>query len=121
YNWLADSATTSHVCNRHEAFMSFHPLTATKVTGNVLYIPNNHNNLIALGKWDQGGRRFQGEGGVLTLTTKDGTLVAKGTKVENNLYKMKVAVCEPKSKPPKTITPQIFSISEPAQSWETWH
>ena len=71
YNWLADSATTSHVCNRREAFTSFHPLTATKVTGvgnlvtkaegrgtvelkswcnghnyilqleNVLYIPNN--------------------------------------------------------------------------------
>jgi hypothetical protein len=151
YNWLADSATTSHVCNRREAFMSFHPLTATKVTGvgnletkaegrgtviltswcnshkyilkleNVLYIPNNRNNLIALGKWDQGGRRFQGEGGVLTLTTKDGTSVAKGTKVGNNLYKMKVAVREPKSKPPKTITPQIFSISQPAQSWEMWH
>jgi len=33
YNWLADSATTSHVCNQYEAFTSFHPLTATKVTG----------------------------------------------------------------------------------------
>ena len=71
YNWLADSATTLHVCNRCEAFTSFHPLTATTVTGvgnlvmkakgqdtveltswcnghkyilqleNVLYIPNN--------------------------------------------------------------------------------
>ena len=33
YNWLADSATTSHICNQREAFTSFHPLTATKVTG----------------------------------------------------------------------------------------
>ena len=33
YNWLADSATTSHVCNRCDAFTSFHPLTATKVKG----------------------------------------------------------------------------------------
>ena len=33
YNWLADSATTSHVCNRRDAFTSFHSLTATKVTG----------------------------------------------------------------------------------------
>ena len=33
YNWLTDGATTSHVCNRHEAFTSFHPLTATTVTG----------------------------------------------------------------------------------------
>ena len=80
YNWLADSAMTSHICNRHEAFLRFHPLTATTVTGvgnlvtkakgqgtveltswcnghkyilqleNVLYIPNNRNNLISLGK-----------------------------------------------------------------------
>ena len=71
YNWLTDSATTSHVYNRCEAFTSFHLLTATTVTGvgnlvtkakgrgtveltswcnghkfilqleNVLYIPNN--------------------------------------------------------------------------------
>jgi hypothetical protein len=33
YNWLADSATTSHVCHRCEDFMSFHLLTATTVTG----------------------------------------------------------------------------------------
>ena len=82
YNWLTDSATTSHVCNRHDAFTSFHPLTATKVTEvgnmvtkakgrgiveltswckghkyilqleNVLYIPNNWNNFISLSKWD---------------------------------------------------------------------
>ena len=88
YNWLADSATTLHVCNRCDAFTSFYPLTATKVTGignmvtkaerqgiveltswcnghkfilqleNVLYIPNNQNNLISLSKWDQGGRWF---------------------------------------------------------------
>ena len=106
YNWLADSATTSHVCNRREAFTSFRPLTATTVTGvgnlvtkaegrgtveltswcnghkyilqleNVLYIPNNRNNLISLGKWDQEGRQFTGGGGVLTLITKDGTSVA---------------------------------------------
>ena len=115
YNWLADSATTSHVCNRHEAFTTFHPLTATTVTGvgnmetkaegrgtveltswcnghkyilqleNVLYIPNNRNNLISLGKWDKGGRWFIGGGGVMTLITKDGTSVARGTKVGNNL------------------------------------
>ena len=33
YDWLANSATTFHVCNRHEAFTDFTPLTATKVTG----------------------------------------------------------------------------------------
>ena len=153
YNWLTDSATTSHVCNTCEAFTKFHPLTATTVTEvgkletkakgrgtveliswcnhhkymlqleNVLYIPTNHNNLISLGKWDQDGRRFDGRGGVLTIITKEGVSVAQGTKVENNLYKMKVAVHKLNIMILKTttITPQIFMTSEPTQSWETWH
>ena len=33
YDWLGDSATTSHVTNRHEAFSSFRPLKDTKVSG----------------------------------------------------------------------------------------
>jgi hypothetical protein len=33
YDWLADSAMTSHVSNRHEAFVTFHPLTDTIVSG----------------------------------------------------------------------------------------
>jgi len=33
YNWLANSAMTSHVCNQCDAFMMFHPLTATTVMG----------------------------------------------------------------------------------------
>ena len=33
YDWLGDSATTSHVCNRHEAFKTFYPLTDTTVSG----------------------------------------------------------------------------------------
>jgi len=144
YNWLADSATTLHVCNRHEAFTNFHTtvtgvrnlVTEAKGQGtvelmswynnhkyilqleDVLYIPNNHNNLIALGKWNQQGRQFIGTGGVLTLITKDGISVAQGTKVGNNLYKMNVAIKALKS---MTATPQIFSAFEPAQSWETWH
>ena len=144
---------TSHVCNRHEAFTRFHPISATTVAGvgnletkaegrgtveltswcnghkyilqleDVLYIPNNRNNLISLGKWDQGGRQFRSGGGVLTLITKDGTSVARGTKVGNNLYKMKVAVREPNTRSPKntTVTPQTFLAAEPVQSWETWH
>jgi len=148
YNWLANSATTLHVCNQHEAFTNFHLLSTTTVTGvgnlvtktkgqgtvelmswynnhkyilqlkDVLYIPNNHNNLIALGKWDQQGRHFIVTGGVLTLITKDGILVVQGTKVGNNLYKMNVAIRPLK---PMTATPQIFSASKPAQSWERWH
>jgi hypothetical protein len=90
----------------------------------VLYIPTNRNNLIALGKWDKAGGRYIGGGGVLTLITKDGISVARGTKIENNLYKMNVAIRKPNNTtyPKATIaTPQTFSANEPAQSWETWH
>lgn len=33
YDWLANTASTSHVCNSCEAFMEFKSLTATTVTG----------------------------------------------------------------------------------------
>ena len=67
----------------------------------VLYIPSNRNNLIALGKWDKAGGHYIGGGGVLTLITNDGTSVARGTKAENNLYKMKVAIRKPNTTFPK--------------------
>ena len=81
YDWLADSATTSHVSNQRDAFKTYQPLTDTNVSGvgnvktkalgrgtielnssyngknyiielkNVLYIPTNRNNLISLGRW----------------------------------------------------------------------
>ena len=103
YDWLADSATTSHVSNSHEAFTKFTPLTATTVTGignlsttahgrgtvelisrngnkqyliklkDVLYIPNNCNNLITITKWDHEGQKFVGENGRLTLLSKNST------------------------------------------------
>jgi Reverse transcriptase (RNA-dependent DNA polymerase)/gag-polypeptide of LTR copia-type/Integrase core domain/GAG-pre-integrase domain len=151
YDWLGDTATTSHVSNRRDAFKTFQPLTDTKVSGvgnvkaeakgrgivelrssyqgrnhtlelkNVLYIPTNRNNLISLGKWDKAGGRYTGGGGSLTLITKDGIPVARGTQIENNLYKMKVAIRKPDIKFTKEANPQCFVINEPAQSWETWH
>ena len=133
YDWLGDSATTSHVCNRCEAFKTFHPLIGTTISGvgnvkakakgrgtvellstydchdyilkleNVLYIPTNRNNLISLGRWDKAGGRYIGGGGALTLITKDGTSVARGTKIENNIYKMKVATRELNAMFPEAI------------------
>ena len=82
YDWLADSATTSHITNRHDAFIMYESLTNKVVCsiGNklacavgkctiglisyfnkqkfiihledVLYIPTTENNLISLGRWD---------------------------------------------------------------------
>jgi GAG-pre-integrase domain len=153
YDWLADSATTSHVSNQRNAFISYQPLRKTSVAGvgnmkasaegrgtvelesqcdghkyvlrleNVLYVPSNRNNLISLGRWDAAGGRYYGGEGYLTMVTKDGKRVAKGTKINNNLYKMKIKVRNPHAQYIKTTTstPQTFVAAEPAQSWETWH
>ena len=153
YDWLADSATTSHICNQKEAFVSYKPVTGKTVAGvsnnkaiiegrgtielesiykndkyllrleNVLYIPSNRNNLISLGRWDDAGGRYTGGGGGIIFITKDGKHVVKGTKIDNNLYKMKVSIRKPGATISKltTCTPQTFQATEPTQSWEIWH
>ena len=134
YDWLADTATTSHISNQLEAFATYQPLTGKAVAGvgnnkakvegrgtieleslcngnkyllkldDVLYIPSNRNNLISLGRWDTAGGRYIGGGGSITLITKDGRHVAHGIKVENNLYKMKVSIRKPGAICSKTVT-----------------
>ena len=153
YDWFADSATTSHICNQKEAFVSYQPVTGRTVAGvgnnqaivegrgkielesiyndykyllrleNVLHIPSNRNNLISLGRWDHAGGRYTGGGGAIILVTKDGKQIAKFTKIDNNLYKMKVSVRKPDTttSKSKTCTPQTFQAAEPTQSWEIWH
>ena len=153
YDWLADSATTSHICNQRGAFVNYKPVMGKTVAGvgnhqanvegrgtvelesnyngykyllrleNVLHIPSNRNNLISLGRWDQAGGRYTGGGGVLILITKDGKHVAKGTKIDNNLYKMKISQRKPGATYSKstTCTPETFQATEPTQDWETWH
>ena len=151
YDWLGDSATTSHVTNRREAFSSFRPLKDTKVSGvgdvkteakgkgtvklkstyngheyiielrNVLYIPTTKKSLISLGRWDKAGGCYTGGGGKLTLITKGGKPVAQGTQVENNLYKMEVTICKPEINFPDEVISQSFVVNEPSQDWETWH
>ena len=79
YDWIADSATMSHISNKKEAFVMYKPLTGKAVAGvgnkqanvegkgtielestykgnkyllrldDVLYVPGNQNNLISLG------------------------------------------------------------------------
>ena len=89
----------------------------------VLYIPTNRNNLISLGRWDKSGGRYTGGGGELILITKDGIPVSRGTKIENNLYKMMVTTHKPDITSTKRVKTQnqSFVIHEPVQSWETWH
>jgi hypothetical protein len=153
YDWLTNSATTLHITNQQEAFITYQLLEATTVTGvgnvktkakgrgiieiilycdsqkyilmleDVLYILSNCNSLIFIGRWDNMGGRYTRGGGMLTLITKNGKSIAKGTKIGNNLYKIKVSVRKPNTADTKrhTVTPQTFKSNEPFQNWETWH
>jgi hypothetical protein len=86
-SWVADSATTSHICNKRESFNSYVPLTSKSIEGlggksisalgigkvdikckvegkivtnslqNVLYAPDAVNNLISIIKLDNAGGR----------------------------------------------------------------
>jgi hypothetical protein len=118
YDWVADSATMSHIYNAHEAFAEYSPAdgitvagvgnTKMSVTGhgmvklrsrckgqeynlrleNVLHIPSNRNNLLALGRWEKNSQTYTGKNGILMLNDAKGKAIAKGKHIENNLYKM---------------------------------
>src|SRR5262245_7803220 len=118
YDWLADSATTSHVTYQRDAFTSYVPTTDLSVTGiggrvaniagrgtvdlistcngkkyklrlqDVLHIPDQKYNLISLGRWDAAGGQYNGGKGRLVLTNREGKQVAEGKKMGKHLYKM---------------------------------
>jgi hypothetical protein len=122
YDWLADTATTSHVMHQREAFTTYAPMGNGSVMGvggkeakiagrrtvelistcnghkyllrleNVLHVPGTRNNLISLGRWDAADRRYIGGKGRITLITKDKKQIAQGRKVSNHLYKMNITI-----------------------------
>ena len=116
YDWLADSATTSHVTNMRDAFTTFQSLVKpvsgvgnalthmegkgtimiqTKIDDkifkltlkDVLYIPTNPQILLSLSRWDKAGGSYHGSQRRLTMTTKDSKTIARGTQINNHLYK----------------------------------
>lgn len=147
YDWIADTATTSHITNMREAFQTFQPLRkyvsgvgdaqaeaegrgTVKIQSviegksyfltleDVLYIPSNPNNLLSLGRWDKAGGEYHASQGRLTLTAKDGRKMAKGTRVRNNLYKMDdFTIYKAKA----TSSAQAFQLRDAPATWETWH
>ena len=148
-DWLADTATSSHIVNARNAFVTFNSFiksisgvgnVITNAQGrgtvdistqindkhfamtleNVLYVPNNPHNLLSLGRWDNSGGEYRGGNGKLALITKNGQTVATGIKTKNNLYKMKNFVIQT---PESTNSDQnnTYKVGESAKSWETWH
>jgi hypothetical protein len=111
YDWLADSAMTSHVTHQCEAFTTYMPSANTYVTGvggkeatiagqgtieliltyngqsytllleNVLHMPRTQNNLILLGRWDAAGGHYMGGGEVITLSQEIESELPKAIKL----------------------------------------
>jgi hypothetical protein len=66
--------------------------------------------------------RYIGGGGKITLITQDGKQIAKGGKVNKNMYKMFIMINTTGSSSKKYSTmPQTFLGEETAIDWETWH
>ena len=122
YDWLVDSATTSHITNCRDLFLMYQSIPDLRIGGvgstktcavgrgdinliskgdgqkfiiklhNVLHVPENKNNLFSLGRWEKDGRGFNVVDGVMALHLKDGTIITRGTKVRETLYKMKFKI-----------------------------
>jgi len=100
YDWLADSAMTSHITHQCNTFTTYTFMGNRTVMGvggrevmiqgrgtievvlmckecdyillleNVLHVPGMWNNLIFMGCWDAAGGYYTGGGGTITLITK---------------------------------------------------
>lgn len=118
YNWLADLGATTHIIYQCDAFITYKSILEVPISGvgrlkmytirqgrvtlqsecdrktyilelhDVLHVPDNYNNLLSLGQWEIAGHSYTGCDSMLSLLTKEGEPIARGTKVRNNLYKM---------------------------------
>jgi Integrase core domain/GAG-pre-integrase domain len=74
-----------------------------------------------LGQWDVAGGRYNGGNGEITLITKNGTLVAQGTKIHNHLYHMKMVI-EPPTRCNKIQSHQSHqTFIRTLPTLEVWH
>ena len=148
---MGDTCTTSHVINNKDAFINYKPLKGKAVRGvgnlvthaegqgtvqiesnfdgkkfistleNVLYIPTNRHNLLALGRWDKSSGRIDVHHGKLSLISASGQVVAQGERMDTNLYHMDIKVLKPGKSCATSTTSFAYTSSESPQSWETWH
>jgi hypothetical protein len=147
-------ATTSHIANNRGIFKTYEATSNASVMGvggpctdikgrgtveleskymgqtyvlqlvDVLHIPSNRNNLILLGRWDSAGGTYRSDNGILKLTINSGTVIAKGRKVHNHIYKMMVRIINGKLNNkqitrPQTRNLQVFLSEGSPETWET--
>jgi len=146
YDWLADSAATTHITHQREAFTTYKQIPDVPIAGvggaeahaigkgtiklisecnghtyvlelqDVLHVPNNRNNLLSLGRWEKVRQSYNACDDVLSLLTKDKRTIVRGAKVRNNLYKLRF-----KHAPRTTYSDCAFNATSSSQTWETWH
>ena len=146
YHWLADTGTTNHITNSREIFATYTPLNDISIAGvgplrtnavgkgtiylqsrcdrylhtielnNALHVPENRNNLLSLGRWEQAGRSITLSQGNITLLSEEGNPIARGNKLRNSLYSIAFQYMP---------TPRSYEVSFLALSqlpdWEEWH
>lgn len=141
-DWLADSGTTSHICNDMNSFVDLTSLTESSISGignqsikalgrgtvvleakvgketrihrlkDTLYAPNAVNNLISITRLDDAGLTAKFGDGQVVFHRKDGTVLAEGKKV-NRLYLMKMRA--------KTNPEKSHIARGSVDTWDSWH
>ena len=137
YDCYAVSTATHHITSRRDAFLTYQLTHDTLIEGiggtisraegrgtielesqyggkkyvlrllDVLYIPGNMYNIFSLGRWTDTGGEVIFKNGTVSLITESKKCAAQGTRMKNNLYKMRFTIRKP------TVATM--------HSWETWH
>ena len=143
---LADTGTTSHVFNQRDLFTDYRPINDTYVGGvggtrtrargrgtvrvtaeinqrqriikfrDALHVPECKHNLISLGRWEDSGRSYQAQNGLLKLFAPTGDPIIQGERTRNNLYWLRFQ--KPVSIP---SSPDEYAFTAAKESWDTWH
>jgi hypothetical protein len=100
----------------------FNGKTYTIHLQDILYMPGNQNNLFSLGRWLANGGNFLGHN--LTLISKGGNTITKGSMTLNNLIKLrfhytKQSIDDIANNANHTLIP--FSMAYQLKSWDVWH
>src|SRR5712691_11018552 len=113
YDWLADTGATSHITHRRDAFTTYERIPEVAIAGvgemkaraigrgivnvesecdgkkcilelqDVLHVPENHNNLLSLGRWEAIGRGYSARDGKLDSSRRTPGKRSRGVKTRN--------------------------------------
>ena len=143
YDWILDSATTSHICSSRDAFINYSALDDAPIQGlgstpaqakgqgtvivnfsvkgnniqhqlhNVLHVPEAPNSLISVSRIDDGGGHITFRDSGCQLYSKTGQLIGEGIKV-GRLYCLDARA--------QLQTNECTNLAAPKKlSWDHWH